>query len=755
MIPPEAPRIRNWHVEREGVVAETCERLGIGNNTKTEFFEQPRMVGLAGPCGSGKSTVASMVVAREDVRKYFYKGVLWLQVGQGAKDRLSEVILHLARMVYETVMQKACRPPRISGVGVTPEDGAAYIHEVVNETNLRFLVVADNVWEAEVLKELKWAGVWVLYTTRHDNLEPEAPLRLDKVLEKEAEVVLKRAADLDDDTPLPGAAYELMQRCEFSVMHLAFAGRWRVVRGRSDEEAWRAALNHIGEAQKAGEGGQLLPWRAAMLRAGPGELASDTPQNKELYLSLAILPKGLAFRSTVAAVLLYGDGCSAEELEAAGEVLAVLERLSILTLEVGGKYRVHEVHADFVSECVATDEEARNNALLRWKKYISTVRALNTYSSAWLVKIWDVVAEVEGKGAVSKPYDAALDAMDPLSTNLSKAMRRAARFHWRREDRLEAYTKQYQLQLLEESRIDGNSLAVAKVLHILGMCVYKGGRKEEAEEMYRRALSIFEAKLGVDHLEVAHTLYELGRCLYVAGRTDEAEEHLRRALKIEEEKLGGHHLDVASTRYHLGVCLYRAGRREEAKQSLQPALAIWKEHPGGDRLNVAHALHSLGLCALETGQTEEAEGLLRQSLDIREDLGSNAADVASSLHYLGACASTSGRAEDAERIYRRALAIREETLEANHQDLACTLHNLGVCIHKAGPTEEAEGFLRRALAIKEKDLGKDHPSVIETRQAIKVCSPPSNLASFKVPALVAGGLLGATLLLKTARKGRV
>ncbi|CAM9924997.1 unnamed protein product [Pylaiella littoralis] len=753
-IPPEAHCIRDWHVERETVVAETCDRLGIGSGSKAEFFEQPRMVGLAGPCGSGKSTVASMVVAREDVRKHFYKGVLWLPVGQGAKDRLSEVTLSLAKMVYETVMLRACRPPRISGVGVTPEDGAAYIHEVVKESDLRFLVVADNVWEPEVLKELKWAGVWVLYTTRYDNLVSVAPLRLDRVLKKEAEEVLRRAAEIGEDAPLPGAAYELMQRCELSVMHLAFAGRWRVVRGRSEEEAWRAALDHIGEAQKGGEGGQLLPWRAAMLRAGPGELVSDAPQNRELYLSLAILPKGLAFCSTAAAVLLYGDDCSDEELGATEEVLSVLERLSILTMEVGGKYRVHEVHADFVSDCVATD--ARNRALLRWKAHISTVKALNTYSSSWLAKMWNVVEEMEGKGAIARPYDAALDAMEPLSVELSTALRRAARFHWQRKDHLEAYTKQHQLYLLEESRIDGNSVAAAKVLHILGMCVNKGGRKEQAEDFYRRALAIFEAKLGPDDLEVAHTLYELGRCCYAAGRTREAEECLRRALTIEEDKLGAHHLDVASTMYHLGVCLYRAERREEAKELLRPALAIWEEHPGGERLNVAHALHSLGLCALKTGQEKEAEELLSQSLHIREEvLGSGTADVASSLHYLGACAAKAGRAEDAEKLYRQALAIREEKLEANHPDLALTLHNLGICLHRAGQTENAEGLLRRALSIKEAELGDDHPSVNKTRQAIKSCSPATDPARFALPVLLAGGVLGVVLLLRSVRRGRV
>ncbi|CAM9879793.1 unnamed protein product [Ectocarpus sp. 4 AP-2014] len=754
-VPSGAPRTHEWHVERKEAMAEACDSLGIGSG-KSEFFEMPRVVGMSGPGGSGKSTLASMVIARQDVREYFYKGVLWLPVGEGAKHCLPELMLHLARMVYETVLRKACRPPRSAGVGVDPEDGAGYIHEVVNESNHRFLVVADDVREPEVLEELKWAGVWVLYTSRRDDLLTGAPLlRLDAVTKEEGGMVLRRAAGLGDDATLPPAAHELMQRCEYGAMQLAFAGRWGVVRGKSDEEAWRAALGHIAEAQKRGGNGQLLAWRDAMLRIGPDELEADSLHTKELYLSLAILPKGLAFRSKVAAVLLYGDECSADEQEAAGKALETLERLSILTLEVGGKYRVHEVHADFVRECEVTNKEEREMALARWRGYASDLRALSTYSSVWLVKIWDVIAQVEGTGPVTSPYDAALDRVDPSSPKLAKALKRAARFHWRREDRLEAYTKQYQLRLIEETAAEGpSSLAVAKTLHILGMCVYKAGRKEEAEDNYQRALAIFRERLGPDHLEVAHTMYELGRCFYTAGRTNEAEKYLRRALAIEEEKLGLHHLDVASTRYHLGVCLYRAGKMEMAKETLRPALAIWEGHPSGDGLNVAHALHSLGLCALKTGQTEEAEGLLRQSLGIREDLDPNHADVASTLHYLGACASDNRRTGDAEKLLRRALAIREEKLAPNHPDVGRTLHRLGVCVHEeAGPTKEGEELLRRALSIKEEQLGTHHPSAAKTRKFLKAYAPPPSLAErLTVPLLVAGGLLGATLLLLRSRR---
>lgn len=65
---------------------------------------------------------------------------------------------------------------------------------------------------------------------------------------------------------------------------------------------------------------------------------------------------------------------------------------------------------------------------------------------------------------------------------------------------------------------------VATTLNNLGMCAYRAGRAEEAEELYRRALTIREEKLGVHHPGVA---FSLGRLEYLnnsAGRTKEAEE---------------------------------------------------------------------------------------------------------------------------------------------------------------------------------------------------------------------------------------
>lgn len=101
------------------------------------------------------------------------------------------------------------------------------------------------------------------------------------------------------------------------------------------------------------------------------------------------------------AILLYGNGCSAEDMKATEQVLETLERWSIVTLEEDDEYRVHEDHVDFVFYCFLKNPDTRARVLPRWRRYISSVQALNNYTSSWLVKIWSVLAIV-GREKVPK-----------------------------------------------------------------------------------------------------------------------------------------------------------------------------------------------------------------------------------------------------------------------------------------------------------------------------------------------------------------
>lgn len=574
-IPRDAPHIRDWFIERKAIIDQACDRLGVVS-TPTDASEESRIVGLAGPRGAGKSIVASMVVAREDVRAFFHEGVLWLPVGQGADNRISAVMFDLAEMVYETVLGKTCRPPRKGGLRSEPEDGAAYIRDVVDESNRRFLVVADDVWDVEVLEELEKAGVWVLYTSRDVDLLPEVPaIRLGPVLEEEAEMVLRRAVGLDDDAELPEAAYELMKLCEYGVMHLAFVGRW--IHGRNDRRyVWQTVLDRIKTLQERGKGGrrgnsgQHLPWNIAVLHAGLEEPSYENLHNNGLYTSLAVIPKGLAFPWEVAAVLLYGVDYSTEDREAAGRVVASLERLSILTREHGGKYRVHNDHADFIQGRFAANQDARDRALPRWREYLSSVQALVSFSAVRLVEMWRVLTRVGGEDISSRPYDAALDAMDPSSADRPAALQTAARFAGQQKDWAGAYEKFSQLLEIQENTVGADHPDFGYTLQEIGVCVHSLGRTEEAWTLLRRALSILEEKPDVDQRRLALNLHNLGMCTYDIGKPEEAEQFLRRALTIRE--ILGDNRDVAATRQELRLC---AKRKEEMKKnSTPPALEV-------------------------------------------------------------------------------------------------------------------------------------------------------------------------------------
>lgn len=321
----------------------------------------PAVVGLAGPAGCGKSTAAAMVIAREEVRGYFHEGVVWLPVGgRGAKHRIPEVMMRLASLVHEQEVKRSRSgesevpppPPRRQCVATDRHESAAFVravlgpHPTVTGTGTaaggvgsgsekekagdssgggrgrRYLIVADDVYEREVLEEIKGVGACVLYTTtrsasgmRYGGGGGGDLLRLDDLHEEEAEIVLRRACGLDRaDAALPQPALDMMKSYGSVVMDINYVGRWGVVRERADAKAWDVALNRIfieaeagdgggdegGEDEGGDEGGEerwtRRRWHTAVILAGFADLGRLNDRAKDLYLYLAVLPRGLGFK---------------------------------------------------------------------------------------------------------------------------------------------------------------------------------------------------------------------------------------------------------------------------------------------------------------------------------------------------------------------------------------------------------------------------------------------------------------------------
>ena len=120
-----------------------------------------------------------------------------------------------------------------------------------------------------------------------------------------------------------------------------------------------------------------------------------------------------------------------------------------------------------------------------------------------------------------------------------------------------------------------------------------------------------------DRPGMASTYHQLGITAQDRGRLDEAEDWYRKALTINEEL--GNRPGMASTYHQLGITAQDRGRLDEADDWYRKSLAINEEL--GDRPGMASTYHQLGITAQDRGRLDEADDWYRKSLTINEELG--------------------------------------------------------------------------------------------------------------------------------------
>ncbi|CAN0159539.1 unnamed protein product [Pylaiella littoralis] len=738
-VPNGTPAQKSWHVERRQVMGAVLEALTGGGG--------PRLAGLFGASGSGKTTAAAEFVRSPKALETFADGVVWLSVNQGAKERLPSLMLQLARMVHEDIGGSMGRRP------VAADDGAAYIKERIENGHggkgLKCLVVADNVWKKEVVSELLETGMSVLLSTRDEGLIPGSSgkaVGVDYLSKTDAESVLRRTAELPPEVRLPDDAVDLIELCGHVAMDLAFVGRWSTVRGRHDQAAWSHAARKIreeignvcGDSFSGNVGDSSKKRREAVLSAGFQDLAvgSDDERVPRLYLSLAVLPDGHAFTVRDAAVLLYDGLPSLEDETSVCGVVGVLERWSVVSL-VEGKFHMHDAHSSFSREGLMDRGDVRRRAVKQWVRYISSLEALRAVDAYDLKSLWLAVERVSGDGwSKTRPYVKALGAMDECDPSLCrKTIEAVGDFQEVQKDWAGANATWRLLLEAEKRDLGLDHPFVLNTYRCLAGCADRLGNTVEAAQWREKELKGIPLALakvnvqGVSGLAARpygseDPLRSLAGTIFRAkpGDRDVAEHLLRRCLAIQESKLGPEDVAVALTLRRLGSCAQEAGRLEEAEKLLRRSLAIRESKLGPEDVAVANTLYPLGDCAREARRLEEAEELFRRCLAIQESkLGPEDVTVAQTLDQLGFCAREAGRLEEAEELLRRCLAIRESKLGPEDVLVARTLHQLGFCAREAGRLEEAEELLRRCLAIRESKLGPEDVAVARTLHQLGFC----------------------------------
>ncbi len=193
--------------------------------------------------------------------------------------------------------------------------------------------------------------------------------------------------------------------------------------------------------------------------------------------------------------------------------------------------------------------------------------------------------------------------------------------------------------------LDHDRIDIAHALYNLG-CWFQGRKRlAQAEQAYRRALSIRH--------DWPEALGNMGIVLRDLDRYAEAQSFLRRALVLAPHDAGAHN--------NLGVLLWKLNRHPEAAAQYREALRL---RPG-----YATAHNNLGLLQLDLGRLAQAEAAFRQVLAADDRLPE-------AHNNLGNALKQQGRTDEAIAAYRQALALRPDYTAAI-SNLAMQLLHVG------------------------------------------------------------------------------
>ncbi|XP_059075896.1 uncharacterized protein LOC131060356 isoform X2 [Cryptomeria japonica] len=284
-------------------------------------------------------------------------------------------------------------------------------------------------------------------------------------------------------------------------------------------------------------------------------------------------------------------------------------------------------------------------------------------------------------------------------------------------------------------------------------------------ELYHRAISILEARKGVESEDLVFPLTQLSQVLIEEYRIQEAEDSLRRALAIMEkqhgendaaagsitcvlaralcakgevkdavalykkglyimENSGKFSLDdsvLETIRIDLAELLHVLGREEESQQLWEQNLLRKEEALGNDHPSLAMHIQNLATSYAHSGKFEKSELLLRRCVRILSArLVHDAPETSVPMLSLATILYHQGRNKEAEDLALDALRIREAFFDKDGPIVGEACDCLALIQHALGKDDRAESLMWRVLQIQEKEFGYDSPEVMSTLELLIV-----------------------------------
>ncbi len=262
---------------------------------------------------------------------------------------------------------------------------------------------------------------------------------------------------------------------------------------------------------------------------------------------------------------------------------------------------------------------------------------------------------------------------------------------------------------LSKSKLGPDHPDTLTIMNNLALCYGAAGELDQALPLLEETLRLSQAKLGTDHPDTLNSMYNLASGYQAAGKLDQALPLLEETLRLSQAKLGPDHPDTLASMGNLGSAYCDANQGDRAADTLTAFVAGMKPkyRPGSPQF--AGLLSQVSLALLGCDQFASAEVMLRECLEIREQVEPDAWTTFNTQSLLGAALLGQEMYVDAEPLLLKGydgMKAREATIPP--QATNCIPETLDLLIELYVATDRTDE------AQKYRDLRMKYPMPEET-----------------------------------------
>ena len=262
----------------------------------------------------------------------------------------------------------------------------------------------------------------------------------------------------------------------------------------------------------------------------------------------------------------------------------------------------------------------------------------------------------------------------------------------------------------------------AQILHCTALYLEERGSCDAAREKCQRALDMRLRLLGEDDVSVALSLLSLANLKRLSSydhrvESEEAEDMTRRAVDIFERVQGTESTYLMSARNSLALILLGSDHErkiKEATEIFRSILASQEQSLGSEHPWTLTSMNNLALAFRDQHKYDEAEKLHRRTLETRVRLlGEDDPDTMICMQNLANYLYSQKRYEEAQELAQRTLELSTTVLGEEHPKVLNRMNLLACIFREQDKYEEAEELFRSLLDLRTKVLGSDHASTIQ------------------------------------------